>query len=305
MIKKKTGIKKNFRDKMMDVVLVIGLGIFALICIYPFYYVVINSISENAAVMKGEVWLVPVNPHLENYMQAFRLRGFARATLITLLRTVLGTLATLISCTILGYVFTKQEYWHRKFWYRFVVFTMYFSAGLIPGYMNIRRLGLLNNFWVYILPAFVAPYNLVLVKTYIESIPQSLEEAAFIDGAGYAQRFLRIVLPLSKPIIATIAIFAAVGQWNSYMDTILYMTGNDNRTLQSLLYEYLKQADKLAEMLRQSADPGGAQNLLKNAVSTTSIQYTITTITLLPILLVYPFFQRFFAKGIMIGAVKG
>lgn len=305
MNRKKTGIKKNSKDKLMDVILVIGLGLFSLICIYPFYYVIINSISEVAAVQRGDVWFLPIKPHIENYIQVFRLRGFSRATVITLLRTVLGTLATLISCTILGYVFSKQEYWHRKFWYRFVVFTMYFSAGLIPGYMNIRRLGLLNNFWVYVLPAFVAPYNLVLVKTYIESIPQSLEEAALMDGAGYAQRFLRIVLPLSKPIIATIAIFAAVAQWNSYMDTILYMTGNDNRTLQSLLYEYLKQADMLSKLLRESSDPASAKNLIKNAINSTSIQYTITTVTLMPILMVYPFFQRFFAKGIMIGAVKG
>ena len=193
--------------------------------------------------------------------------------------------------------------WHRKFWYRFLTITMYFSAGVIPTYLNIKRLGLLDSFWVYVIPAFVSPYNMILMKTYMESIPEALEEAAIMDGAGYARRFLKIMIPLSRPIIATVAIFTAVGQWNSYMDTILYMTGNDNQTLQSVLYLYLNRANMLANLIRQN--PGLATQNLSNAINPTAVKHTVTVVTLIPVMLVYPFFQRYFTSGIMIGAVKG
>ncbi len=222
----------------------------------------------------------------------------------SVLRTVLGTGAMLISSTVLGYAMSRKEYWHRKFWYRFLVITMYFGAGLIPGYLNMKRLGLLNNFWVYVLPAFVSPYNMILVKTYIESIPESLEEAAIVDGGGYFARFTRVILPLCKPIIATVTIFTAVGQWNAFMDTILYMTGSKNQTLQSVLYMYLTQSNRMAELMKE----GGMAALSeaeRYAANPQSVRLTITVVTLLPVLMIYPFFQRYFTKGIMIGAVKG
>lgn len=184
-----------------------------------------------------------------------------------------------------------------------MVFTMYFGAGLIPGYLNVKRLGLLNSFWIYVLPAFVGPYNMILVKTYIESLPSSLEEAAMIDGAGYARRFFDIVLPLCKPIIATVAVFCAVGQWNSYMDTVLYMNGGNWATLQSTLYNYLNRANVLQSLAAQG-NLDSVQAMMQN-MSTKTIRFAITGVTVLPILFVYPFFQRYFTKGIMIGAVKG
>lgn len=290
-------------DIVADVINILIMGFFAIICLYPFYYVLINTVSNNDAVMKNQVWLWPVDFNLENYASVFRLKGIFRAALLSVLRTVLGTGLTVLGCSIMGYAFTRQEYWRRKFWYRFVVITMYFSAGLIPNYLNIKELGLMNNFLVYILPSAVSAYYIVLIKTYIESIPASLEEAAILDGAGYFNRFVRIILPLSKPILATIAIFSGVTQWNSYMDTLLYTTGSDLQTLQSLMQSYISRAKMIQDMLESTGSSMLAAT--SNALNVPAVRYTITAIAMIPVLLIYPFFQRYFTKGIMIGAVKG
>lgn len=290
-------------DYVADAINILLMGLFAFICLYPFYYVLINTVSNNDAVMKNQVWLWPKDFHLENYISVFRLKGIFRAALISVARTVLGTGLTVTGCAIMGYAMTRQEYWHRKFWYRFIVITMYFSAGLIPNYLNIKELGLMNNFLVYILPGAVSAYNIVLIKTYIESIPSSLEEAAILDGAGYFDRFVRLIVPLSKPILATIAIFAAVGQWNSYMDTVLYTTGSELQTLQSLMQSYVARAKAIQDLLQNTGNAAMAQ--AAESLNVTAVRHTVTAVAMIPVLLVYPFFQRYFTKGIMIGAVKG
>jgi len=179
---------------------------------------------------------------------------------------------------------------------------MYFNAGIIPWYLNMRMLGLINNFLAYILPAVCVPFFVILVKTYIESIPESLEEAAEIDGAGYLMRYLRIILPLTRPIIATIAIFAAVGQWNSFMDTVFLVTKKELYTLQFILYQYLNEANYLADQMRQN--PNFINVAATYKLTPVAVRFTVSIITVMPILLVYPFFQKYFVKGIMIGAIK-
>ena len=194
--------------------------------------------------------------------------------------------------------------WRRKFWYRFLVITMYFNAGIIPVFLNMQMLGLTNSFWVYIIPGIVAPYNIILVKTYIESIPADLEESASIDGASHMTIFRKIIWPLCKPILATIAIFGAVGHWNSFTDSLIYMQSAPNLyTLQHRLYIYLNQASNLKSLMQS----GGAvsEAAIQSALSGKIIKYTISMVTVIPILLVYPFMQRYFEEGIMLGAVKG
>ena len=202
-------------------------------------------------------------------------------------------------------MFTQERLWHRKFWYRFFVITMYFNAGLIPMFITMQTLHLTNTFWVYVIPAIVQPFNIILVKTYIESMPKSLQEAAEIDGAGIFTIFGKIILPTAKPILATVAIFSAVGQWNSFQDTLLYITDQKLYSLQYLLYTYINQASSLAAMVRNNGT--GAINAMTLATqqTPTSIRMTVSVIVVLPILFVYPVFQRFFVKGIMIGSVKG
>ena len=194
--------------------------------------------------------------------------------------------------------------WLRKVWYRLIIITMYFSAGLIPWYMNLRMLGFLDNFWVYVIPGLVSPYNVILVKTFIEALPASLEESATLDGAGYTRVFLSVIMPLITPILATLCIFSAVGQWNSFTDTMMLMPSGKYYTLQFLLYKYQNEASSLAALVRNTQDANALANVATKQTAL-SVRMTVAMVFTIPILCVYPFFQRYFVKGIMIGAVKG
>jgi len=295
-------IKMSKSDIVFHIINYTVFGIFTLMCILPFYYLFINTISDNDLVRRGLIRLIPRGFHLSNYEQVLKLRGLGQAALISVSRTILGTSLSVLASAFVGYLVTKKMMWGRKFWYRFIIITMYFSAGLVPWYMNMVLLRLTNNFLAYILPAIIAPFNIILVKTYIESIPQSLEESASIDGAGIILIFRKIILPLTKPILATIAIFAAVGHWNSFMDTLFLMTDERLFTLQFVLWRYLNEANYLASIMRS-----GSTSLIdiSQALTPRTIQMTISMIVVFPILLTYPFLQRFFVKGIMVGAIKG
>ncbi len=280
--------------------------IITILCVYPFYYLFINTISSNQLSANGSINWFPQQIQWSNYTAVFQLSGLRDSFIISILRTVIGTVCTVFASAFLGFMFTQEKMWKRKFWYRFVIITMYFNAGLIPCFIINYNLGLTNNFWVYILPAVVQPFNIILVKTYIESTPKSLQEAAAIDGAGVLKIFAKVVLPISTPILATIAIFSAVGQWNSFQDTLIYVTDPHLYSLQYLLYNYINQANSLAMLIK--SNPGLSGNSIANLASQqtpTSIRMTVSVIVIIPILLVYPFFQRYFVKGIMIGAVKG
>ena len=278
--------------------------VFTLLCIFPFYYLFINTICDYTLVSKGLITFFPKGIHFANYKKIFEIRGLVNSLMISVARTVLGTFLTLFGTTFLGYAFSRKELWHRTWCYRFVIVTMYFNAGIIPWYINMKNLGLTNNFLAYIIPGIVSPFSLVLFKTYVESIPPSLEESAQLDGAGYMKRYFHLIIPLCKPIIATLAVFSAVGQWNSFTDTLFLMTDTKLYSLQYTLSQYLNESNALAESLRQAASDGMQVNL--SAVLTpTSVKMTVSMVAVIPILLVYPFFQRYFVNGIMIGAVKG
>ena len=247
---------------------------------------------------------LPRQIHFQNYRDVFKLSGLSTAMLISVARTVLGTALTVLASAFLGYMFTLRRMWHRQFFYRLVVVTMYFNAGLIPMFMTMKLLHLTNNFFVYILPWIVQPFYIIMVKTFIESTPVSLQEAAEVDGAGPLTIFFRIVLPISTPILATVAIWAAVGQWNSFQDTLIYVTDQKLWSLQYLLSTYINQANSLAAAVKSSGSIANVQNLVTRQTPT-SIRMTVSVIVVLPILFIYPIFQRYFVKGIMIGAVKG
>lgn len=275
------------------------------VCAYPFYYLIINSVSANDLAALGEVRWWPEGFHLSNYEQVFQLRGLPLAAAVSLSRTVLGTAFTVLASAFLGFMFTQARMWGRQFWYRFTIVTMYFSAGLIPVFIIMKNLGLTNNFWVYILPFIVQPFFIILVKTYVEAMPASLQEAAEVDGANILQIFFRIYLPNMTPILATVGIFAAVAQWNSFQDTLIYITDQSLYTLQYLLYMFINQANSLAQAMANSSGNMGALVDAATTQTPTSIRMTISVIVVLPIIFIYPLFQRFFVKGIMLGAVKG
>lgn len=300
--------KRKFKLKFQDVLFYIVdyafFGIFTLSCIFPFYYLFINTISDAELVGKGMISFIPRGINIQNYLALRTVNDLGTSLVVSILRTIIGTALMVLASAFVGYLVTKQEMWNRKFWYRFLVITMYFNAGLIPWYLNMSMLGLTNTFAAYIIPGIVAPYNIILVKTYIESIPAELEESAFIDGASHLRVFQSIIWPLSIPILATIAIFGAVGNWNSFQDSLMLMQNSPNLyTLQHRLYIYLNSSSNLANVMNQAGN--GAATALDYANNSKIIKYTISMVSIIPILLVYPFLQQYFQEGIMLGAVKG
>ena len=268
------------------------------LCLYPLWYIFIQSLSSGPLAVNAVAW--PINFTLKNYADIFKSGDVPHAFLISVLRTSIGTARTLLACMLLGYLFSKEDMPLRKVMYRILIITMYVSGGLIPTYLVYKAYRLTNSFLVYILPAVVDAYYVILIKTYVEQLPISVEESAMIDGAGTMCIFLKIILPMSLPIVATIAIYASVGQWNSWFDNHIYAISNKKiLTLQYMLYRYLQEAESIVRELKER-DPGAAVPITPRGV-----RMTVTMITVVPVLCIYPFFQRYLIKGLMIGAVKG
>lgn len=300
-----THIKQTPADIVFNVINYLFFGVFTLSCIFPFYYIFINTISDNELVKSGAITLIPRGITISNYISMFKVNDLWNSVVVTVGRTLIGTCLMVFVSGLAGYLVTKEEMWHRKFWYRFLVITMYFNAGLIPWYLNMSMLGLTNNFMAYIIPGIVSPYNIILVKTYVESIPGEIEESAFMDGASYWTIFRKIIWPLSKPILATIAIFGAVGHWNSFQDSLILNSNSPELfTLQHRLYIYLNQSSNLGAIVASGTSSTDSA-AIAGAMNTKIIQYTISMVTIIPILCVYPFLMKYFEKGLMLGAVKG
>ncbi len=293
--------KLSAGDIVFNIINYLFFAVFTISCIFPFYYIFINTISDPTFVTSGQITLLPKGLTIANYISMGKVNDLWTSVLVTVLRTILGTVLMVVVSSLAGYLVTKKEMWHRQLWYRMLVITMYFNAGLIPWYLNMSMLGLTDTFAAYIIPGIVAPYNIILVKTYIESIPAEIEESAFLDGASYWKIYTTIIWPLSKPILATIAIFGAVGQWNSFQDSLILNANSPQLyTLQHRLYIYLNQSSNIGALASS-----GDVSQIANSLNTKIIQYTISMVTIIPILCVYPFMQRYFEKGLMLGAVKG
>ncbi|WP_156396863.1 carbohydrate ABC transporter permease [Paenibacillus sp. Soil724D2] len=302
---RKMKVQASPTDKMMTFFIYFLFSLYALICVYPFYSIIINTISANDISAKGDVIFYPMQIQFHNYVDVVKIPGLWDAAVVSVGRTVIGTTLTVGASAFLGFMFTQEDMWRRKLWYRYTVLTMFFNAGVIPWYLTMRSLHLTNNFLAYILPTIVAPFFIILVKTFVESTPKELQHAASIDGAGTMTLFFKIMLPICKPILATVAIFAAVDQWNSFQDTLLLVTESKLYSLQFILYNYINQASSISSMVNLQNAGSTAITSLATKQTTTSIRMTVTIIVVAPILLIYPIFQRFFVKGIMIGAVKG
>lgn len=273
--------------------------VFAFLCVYPLYFIFINSISGADAVVRG-VYILPEDFSLEFYKSLLQMPNIPNSIVVSVARTVLGAALTVICSSFLGYMVTQSELPMRKWVYRFVVATMYFNAGLIPWYILMVNLGLKNNFLLYILPSAVGAYYVVLSKTYIESIPASVEESAKIDGAGVLTIYARLILPMSMPIIACLIVFCAVNQWNAWSDNFYLVSDPKLSTLQYQLYM------NLANESSNVTNTTSSSSLLRSKATTElGLRYALSMLTVLPILLVYPFMQKYFVKGIMLGAVKG
>ncbi|MDR2656975.1 MAG: carbohydrate ABC transporter permease [Oscillospiraceae bacterium] len=304
--RRQAGAKLTGGDAVFHSINYAFFALFSLACLFPFYYLFINTISDNELVRIGAIRLYPRGIHFGNYIKLLSVGDIGQAVMVTLGRSALGTALMMLASAFMGYLVTKREMFARRLVYRAVVITMYFNAGLIPWFLNMSMLGLTGSFWGYVIPSIVAPFNIILVKTYVESIPAELEESAKIDGAGYFRIFARIIFPLAKPVLATIAIFGTVGHWNSFTDSIILMSSQPKLyTLQHRLYIYLTSTSNLGALM--SAGSGGSitEAAIASTLNMRTMQLTVAMVTILPILTVYPFMQRYFEKGIMIGAVKG
>jgi putative aldouronate transport system permease protein len=294
--------RKKPEGKLFNIINGVLLSIYAFICFYPFYYIFLYSLSDPTEANIRGVWLLPAGFSLANYKKIFMTSDLINAVFISASRAVVGTIITILCCCFLGYLVSKKEMFLRKTVYRFTVLTMYVSAGLIPWYITMKTLGLKDNYFLYVLPSAVVAFYVVLIKTYIEQIPPSLEESAMLDGAGYFTIFTRIVFPLCTPVIATVAIYSAVNQWNAWQDNLFLVSNPKLSTLQLLLFNVLTN-----DTFANGIAGGGMDSILskKNLTTPMSIKMTMSMVTVVPILIVYPALQRFFIKGIMLGAIKG
>lgn len=270
------------------------------VTLYPFLNTIAVSFNNGLDTIRGGIYLWPREWTLQNYVSVFQNPNLTQAAFISVARTVVGTVVQLFCTAMLAYVLSRKEYMFNKLVTTLFVMTMYFSGGLIPGYMLIKQVGLLNNFWVYIIPGLIGVFNMIVIRTYIQGLSEGLIESAKMDGAGDFRIFMRIILPLSKPVLATVALFIAVGQWNSWFDSMLYTAGNRNLT--TLQYELMK-------LLSSATSQGGTVNVdsyknVTNMVTPVSIRAAITVVTAMPIVLLYPFLQKYFVTGLTIGGVK-
>ena len=300
-MKRKHGTKTSISRRVFVFFNTLFFSLMLIACLYPLWYVLVQSLSDGRYANRALIW--PVGFTFANYISLLGMPEIAHAFLISVLRTVIGCVASVFCSMLVGYIYTKDTLPFRKLLYRFMIVTMYVGGGLIPTFIVLKTYGFMNSFWVYIIPGMVGAYNVILIKTFIEQLPQSLEESARIDGAGTIRVFISIIFPLSIPIAATIAIYVTNGQWNSWFDNMLYnSTSPKLTTLQYLLYNYLNKTEKLlSEIQDQVVNADQYAGLLTSR----GIKMTVTMISVIPILCVYPFMQRYLIKGIMIGAVKG
>ena len=297
---KKKKARHSFGHRLSTVIMYAVCVLLTIVCIYPFYYVLIYSISDPQEASKG-LFLLPAGFSLDTYKGIFMLNDIPSAFLISVARTILATILTIAGSSFFAYLVTNDKMYGRKFIYRFVILTMYLNAGLIPWYMTMKAYHLQNNFLLYIVPGIVTAYYVILLKTYMESLPRELEESAKIDGAGIFTIFSKIVFPLSKPIVATIGVYSLVGQWYQWTDNYFLVSDARLQTLQMVLYNYLNQANRFQGMTSSAIDASAVMS----SITPTSVKMCITMVVVIPILFVYPFLQKYFVKGIMLGAVKG
>lgn len=285
-----------------DVANVFVMIVVMMITLYPFLHVFALALNESSDTVKGGITIFPRKFTLENFQTIFAYGKIPQAFLISVLRTVIGTVTSVMACALVAYVLSRRDFQLRSFFSKYFAVTMYISGGLIPGFLLMRDLHLLNTFAVYILPGMVHVFNIFLIRSYMDNLPLELQESAKMDGASDFTIFWRVILPLCTPVLATVALFVAVGQWNSWFDTYLYNSASPHlTTLQFELMQILQSTQASAGSAPRSEE---MQQQLEQ-VTPDSIKMAITVVTVFPILLVYPFLQRYFVQGMTLGAVKG
>jgi len=282
-----------------QIILTIVIILFSLTCLLPFVNVAAVSFSSKSAILRGDVSFWPVDFETTAYQAIFSDKSMTRSLVFTIIITVVYTLFSMIMTILMAYPLTKKRLRGRNFFSFLALFTMYFSGGIIPHYLNIKELGLMDSPWALILPGMLSTYNMIILKSFFQTLPNELEEAAIIDGANDFQVLLKVYLPLSMASLATLTLFYAVGKWNSFQDALYYIQTKAYQPLQLKLYHIIKGS----QAVDVAALEGGASTVATSVSE--SIEPASIIFATLPILVVYPFVQRYFVAGVTIGAVKG
>ncbi len=291
-------IKKTPMDIFADICIYSIVGILALACIIPFIHVAAKSLSSDAAIYANKVFIIPKGINIDAYKTVFGDSSMMHSLWFTVVLTITFTLLGMITTIFAAYVLTKSRLKGRSFFAMMFLITMYFGAGMIPDYLLMDTIGLLDTFWVLILPLLFSAYNMIILRTFMQSsIPDSLIEAAELDGCDDFRTLFQIVLPLSKPVLATLALFYAVGRWNSFSDALYYIQNTDLYPLQLKLYNLVNASGETSALAQEG---GGAQQQAAEVVKSATIMFAT-----IPIIIVYPFVQKYFVTGVMVGAVKG
>ncbi|MBE9917616.1 carbohydrate ABC transporter permease [Paenibacillus donghaensis] len=280
--------------------------LFGFLMIYPFIYILVYSLNDGKDSMLGALYFFPRKFTLDNYVQVFDNKQIWQAYKITILRTVIGTVLHVLLCTLMAYALSKKTLPGRTFFTFYIFLPTIFSAGFIPYFITLQKLHLINSFWVYVIPMLFNFMHIVIIRTFLQGIPEEIEESARIDGLNDFQIFMRIILPLSGPVIATISLFIGVAHWNDWFTGAYYVSNKNLIPVQTLLQQMLTEAEALSSAMQRAAQQGG-QTINVNMAGATpeSLRMALLVITVFPILCVYPFLQRYFVKGVMIGSVKG
>ena len=282
-------------DIAFEMINAIILAIIAFSTLYPFWYVLVKSILPFEQAIKTKFYLIPTGFTLESYKFIFSTDRMVRSINISVILTVFGTIYQLFFTALTGYGLSKKNLPGRNFMFSLIIVTMFFGGGLIPTYLLIRGLGLMNTLWALILPGTIGTYNMIIMKTFFQSLPEEIEESARMDGAGYLKIFFRIIIPLSKPVISTIGLFISVGLWNSWYGPLLYLNDKNLWPMALLLREILIKTD--VETLASTY-------VSEDYMLSDSIKMATVIVSVTPIVIVYPFLQKYFVKGVMIGAIK-
>lgn len=296
--KENNKIKTSVWDKVFVVCNTLFMVLFVIITLYPVLNTLAISFNDGTDALRGGIYLWPRKWTLQNYSTVLQRQNLITGAYITVARTVLGTLLALAANAVLAFIVSRKDFLFKRELSLFWVITMYVNGGMIPTFLLYRGLHLTNSFWVYVIPGMFSAFNMLVIRTYMAGIPDSLEESAQLDGAGYTTIFLKIISPLCKPVYATVALFVAVGQWNSWFDAMLYNRMSSNLT--TLQYELMK---LLSSVTNQSASAEAMKNAA-GTVTPTSVRAATTILTMLPIVCLYPFLQRYFVTGLTIGGVK-
>ena len=300
-IRRKPFMKQTLGDKIFDIVNITIMALLVVIFLWPLIFVVSASVSDPSAVLLGKVWLLPVGFNLDGYKAILDYKNIWIGYRNTLIYTVLGTLLNLAMTVCAAYPLSRKDFVPRNFFMGMFMFTMYFSGGLIPTYLVVVKLGILDTIWAMILPGAVSIFYVIIMRTYFQtSIPKTLYEAAELDGANSVQILWRIVLPLSAPILAVLGLYYAVGHWNDYFTALVYMTSPEKYPLQMFLRDILIQNQVDINMIGLSPAEAEAKRMLAQ-----TLKYGVIVVASVPVLCLYPFVQKYFVKGVMVGSLKG